>query len=157
MTHKTDKMQILFVCTGNTCRSPMAQAIARAVLKRTGRPEVEVLLESAGTGAYRGMPASPQVAGALENLGISPDAHQSQPLTRQLLAQSDAIYAMSDWHLREIAAMDPQASARAQLIDPEGNDIPDPVGLPQEVYNQTAKSLNRMITRQLDRLGLLEP
>jgi len=135
----------------------MAQAIARDLLKKAGRPEAQTIIESAGTSAYRGMPASPQVAGALENLGIAPDAHQSQPLTKQLLAQSDAIYAMSDWHLREIAAMDPQASARAQLVDPEGNDVPDPVGLPQEVYNQTAKSLNRMITRQLNRLGLLEP
>ncbi len=138
----------------------MAQAIAAHLLARRGvsgsggASPVRVL--SAGTSAYPGMPASPQVAEALESLGIPAIEHAAQPLSRPLLEASDAIFTMSDWHLREIEAMDPDASAKARLVDPEGNDVPDPVGLPQEVYNRTAAALARMIQIQLERLHLLD-
>lgn len=155
MIDKHAKLNILFVCTGNTCRSPMAEAIARSLLEQRGHEGIRVTVTSAGTAAGPGRPASPQTAGALRELGIEPGEHRSRPLSRRLVAESDLIFAMSDWHREEVEAIDPGASTRTLLLDPSGNDVPDPVGLPQDVYNQTAAQLHELILARLRELDVL--
>ena len=89
---------VLFVCTGNTCRSPMAAAIARSALQRdgpSGPGAVEVRVRSAGIAASDGAPATPETAHALQSLGIEGGRHASSQLTREMLHEADVVYAMT--------------------------------------------------------------
>ncbi len=157
MIDKLAHTKILFVCTGNTCRSPMAEAIARSMIEhnRAAGQGGEVTVLSAGTNAASGAPASIETAAALRSLGIEPAEHRSRPLTRQLVAEADVIYTMAGWHRESVLALAPTAASRTWVLDPEGQDVPDPVGLPQDVYNQTAVCLAEMIRRRLVELDLI--
>ena len=91
-------MHILFVCTGNTCRSPMAAAIARHVAEERGL--TDVVVESAGTGAYDGSTASDGALLVGMERGTDLSSHRSQPLTRALVDAADVVLVMSPQHLQ---------------------------------------------------------
>jgi L-threonylcarbamoyladenylate synthase len=145
---------ILFVCTGNTCRSPMASAFAaKYTANKLGCKvdELEALgytIESFGISAYDGCPASQEAVTVLKNKGLSLQEHRSRLLKRQAIRQADWIFVMSRHHLDAILAMDPGSRQRVFLLDPQ-SEIMDPIGLGQQVYEACAKRIEQAVEKQL--------
>src|SRR3954466_3040451 len=147
-------MKILFVCTGNTCRSPMAEAIARKIAIERGLHEVDAM--SAGTSAHDGSPASDGalLVGIERNMDLHD--HRSQTLSRDLVREADLILAMGPHHLERIEALG--GSGRAYLLAEYASHgsstrpISDPIGAELDVYRATADELEGEIRRVLDRI-----
>ncbi len=143
---KASTIVLLFVCTGNTCRSPMAEAIARSLLEDAG---VRAQARSAGVGASHGAPPSPEALMALDTLGVAHPSGGSTPLTPELVAGADHVFAMTAGHLRRVLELAPEAQAKAILLDVHGRDIPDPIGRPPEDYLATANRIRDALNERL--------
>lgn len=144
-------MNILFVCTGNTCRSPMAEAILR-----DKAPHLHV--KSAGVYASDNAPASPQVAVVLDKLNIQLQ-HKSQMVTESLLAWADLVLTMTDGHRQLLTNHYPQFSKKYYSLKQytsesadQDTDIADPFGGPVALYEQTAKQLEHHIDILLQKI-----
>ncbi|HXJ59185.1 MAG TPA: ribose 5-phosphate isomerase B [Verrucomicrobiae bacterium] len=144
---------ILFVCTGNICRSPMAEGLFRHAVK--GRTEFEVL--SAGVGALEGMPPSEHAVRALRELGIDIAGHRSRMLTPELVHRADYIFGMTHSHVDAIMLMYPQAAEKTFLLrefdetlDSFENDVPDPIGGSLEVYLNCRDQIEQGIASMLN-------
>lgn len=131
---------IVFICTGNTCRSPMAACLFNAMCRREGKDDLRAV--SAGTDAASGMYASDGALHAMERRGLSIGEHRSQPVTEALLADSAMIIAMSRRHIDRLKARYPRLDVPMRAFQPP---IPDPYGGSDEVYEQTAGALESQI------------
>jgi glycine hydroxymethyltransferase len=128
---------ILFVCTGNVCRSPMAEGIFRQAVHGRGNFRVG----SAGLGAMEGQPPSAHAVTAVKELGIDISNQRSRMLTPALVAQADYIFGMTHSHVDTVMLLYPQAAEKTFLLrefddtlDPFEKDISDPIGGSYEVY-----------------------
>jgi protein-tyrosine phosphatase len=144
--------RVLFVCTGNTCRSGMAEALLRTRLSRLGVSLVEVA--SAGTAALAGAPASEHSRTVLAELGINHDGHRSRPVTEDTVREADLILTMTMGHKAVLTDAFPEAAAKtftlkefAQVVG--GADIADPFGGSVEVYRDTMSEIDAALERAL--------
>jgi len=145
--------QILFVCTGNTCRSPMAEYLFRA----WAGPKSEWRAVSAGIAAFPGIPASRAAIATMKTRGIDMTQHRSQPLSRELIDQSAAIVVMARTHMDFIREHYIEAKPRLFMFSAFGpgridKDIADPIGGAESEYRDIASELERIMPDLLLRL-----
>lgn len=142
---------ILFICTGNTCRSPMAQAIAQHWVDGGGLDDGErYLAASAGTAAASGVPSSPEAVRSLSARDITL-VGRSVPLNGDMIRGATIVFCMTATHVgtaKALVAHDPHQEPKIQFLDPDG-DIEDPMGMGQGAYDQLAARLTELIPRRL--------
>jgi protein-tyrosine phosphatase len=141
----------LFVCTGNTCRSPMAEGLFRKLLAerlKCGEDELVdrgFMVASAGVAAAHGSPPSPEAVEILTGRGVDLRGHESQPVTGQLLSQADQIFTMTRSH-RELLVRDfPDVADSVKLLGGEAADIIDPIGAGLDEYRRCADQIEQYL------------
>lgn len=151
------QVQFLFVCTGNTCRSPMAEGIFRKYLAEKLGCELDHLdkmgykIMSAGVMGTSGYPASAEAIVVCAAKGIDIKAHKSRALSKQLVEESDFIFAMCRMHQERITALGLEAADKCVLLA-ENNDIADPIGQPQQFYNDCAGLIEESVKKRIGEL-----
>ena len=147
-------VNFLFVCTGNTCRSPMAEWIFRKYLAEKLRCKVDQLhkigykVSSAGVMDMAGLPASAGAITACSAKGIEITAHGSKGLTKELIEQSDLIFAMERIHWERIISLVPGAADKCFLLAGDKG-ISDPIGHPQEFFNSCAEMIEASVKERI--------
>lgn len=150
----------VFVCTGNTCRSPMAEGLFRKLLAEKLHccedelPDHGHVVTSAGIAAAIGAPASPESVEILKRKGIDISGHDSQPLTEHLLDQADHVFTMTKGHRGSILMSRPDMADRVQLLARDGSEIPDPIGCGMSEYQRCESEIERHIRVILDDLEI---
>ncbi len=147
---------VLVVCSGNTCRSPMASLLLGRALARQVEgvpaflpPEVH----SAGTWAGHGAPASSGALEAMARRNLELGSHRSQPLAHELLETCDLVLCMTESHLAAVLeASSALGGPAVELFDPDGEEVLDPYGGSREVYAQCAQQLESMAQRRAEML-----
>lgn len=157
MLNRLSSTMVLFVCTGNTCRSPMAEGLFRKLLSdRLNCPPDEIsqkgyLVLSGGVSAVSGMPAAPEAIRLLEAEQVDLRDHSSQPVTEDLLAQADHVLAMTAGHLDTLYNEFPLYRGKMRMLSPE-QDISDPIGRGWSVYQECGAEIRAALEIFLDEL-----
>ena len=155
---RLSSFMILLVCTGNTCRSPMAEAICKKILADRFKCSIAelgdhgVLVMSAGISAMMGSRPSPEGVTVMSNMGLNLADHESQPVTAQLVRHADVIWTMTRAHRQEILNQWPEAASRTTVLSQDQADIADPIGGPAEFYERCAVQIRKELEERLANL-----
>lgn len=136
------RMKIVFVCTGNTCRSPMAEIVFKKLLAEKLGCNIKDLsdkgfdIRSGGLAAYDGQKASPNATLVVQKLGVSLEDHQSRFVDLDLIEHSDAVLVMTKNHLTIFQDRFQDQNIPVQMLSFSGSDISDPFGGDEKMYSQ---------------------
>ncbi len=150
------KFVIMFVCTGNTCRSAMAEGALKKLLESRTSGNYEVI--SSGTGAAICFPPTMYAIEAAKIWDVDISKHESQPLTEELIKKSDLILCMTSSHLGEVTRMNEEGKSKAFLFknypdnNPEGEPLDDPIGQPLDRYNETFLEIGEYLGKYIDEI-----
>ncbi len=146
---------MIFVCSGNTCRSPLAEGIAKKIFPETLLHDIEI--SSAGTSAVAGFPASALAVEVARKHAIDLAGHRTRPVNTAMIREADLILALAEQHKRTIGALEPRALAYTVLLGDfcgeAAGDISDPIGEGLEAYEATFAAIYRCIEGLKDRLA----
>ena len=152
----SDKFIVMFVCTGNTCRSPMAEGALKHLLEQKRPGKVEVI--SSGTSAAVGFPATLYAIEAARVWDVDISDHKSQPLTSALIEKADLILGMTSGHVRETLRIKRDAGSRTFLFknfpdhSADGEGVADPIGQSLEEYNRTFLEIGEYLGQIIDEI-----
>lgn len=153
--------RILFVCTGNSCRSVMAQGLMRQAFQQAGIDAIQV--ESAGVFAIDGMSPTRETLRVLQDVGIDCASHRARTLTPEIAQGADLIFVMEQFQADEVIRRAPNAKDKVHLLKPYGlapadagnnPNIPDPIGKPLEVYEVCFADIREAVERVAKSLGV---
>jgi protein-tyrosine-phosphatase len=144
--------KILFVCSGNTCRSPLAEGIASKTFSNTS----DLKVSSAGTSALDGLPASSLAVEVAKKNSIDLSSHMARLLSRTLVKEADLIVTMSSKHRETVGVIEPSALAYTCVVtdfcDEEEGDIVDPIGMGMVAYEATYSMIEKCVKRMKEKL-----
>jgi protein-tyrosine phosphatase len=150
-------LNIVFVCSGNTCRSPMAEAMLKAMLAERldcSRDELaarDIYVRSAGAASFGGSPASEGAINAMRRRGLDISRHSAAELNPELIQQADYIFGMTRSHVDAVLSLVPSAADRTALIA-EDEEIDDPYGGPDERYEACAATIEKALKRRVQEI-----
>lgn len=156
---KLMRRRVLFVCTGNTCRSPLAAGLARQALARqrgcapADLPDSGIEVLSAGVFAPDGAPPSPEAVAAAAMLGADISGHRSRKVTSELIHAVDVVFCMTDLHVATVRRLAQANGPQIERLD-RAADVPDPIGAGPDGYVSTAERIRAALMQRLDE-GLL--
>jgi protein-tyrosine-phosphatase len=147
-------MNLLFVCSGNTCRSPMAEALARKIAQRRGIENLNIT--SAGTNAWDNIPATDEALLVGMERDIDLTGHRARKLTPAIVSEADLIFVMTPGHLEQVKQLG--GRGKVHVIDEytsgiANQGIADPYGGDLEAYRHTADVLEQELEKLFDRLA----
>lgn len=151
---------IVFVCTGNTCRSPMAGVLfSQNLAKRIGCPSEDLMehgwrIETRGIAAFPGTRASNNAIIAMKKKKLDLTGHRSRNITSELVREADSIFALTQGHLYNLLKAFPEARGKTCVLHPEGIDIPDPYGGSLEIYETCARQIENAVLLRINQMDV---